>query len=231
MAATALALRHLDFEDLGILQPILQQHGYQIEYLDAGIDSFTATDLLAPELLIVLGGPISANDAHLFPFLEVEREGIAQRFLDDRPTLGICLGAQLMALAGGGRVTASPAVEIGYAPLHVEPASVLASLESVPVLHWHGETYTLPAGACTLASTPLVPQQAFAIGARQLGLQFHLEADSRRIERWLIGHSHELAAHAIDLDRLRSDAHEHGARLEAAASEVLAAWLGGLGTP
>lgn len=227
-ARTAVAVRHVGFENLGILGPILRERGFTVTYLDAGIDDIAVDALRSPDLLVVLGGPISANDTGLFPVLADEIAGIAARLGDDRPTLGVCLGAQLMARAAGETVMSSGAVEIGYAPVDLTEdgrMSVLAPLEGVPVLHWHGETFTLPAGAVNLASTPIATNQAFALGVTALGLQFHLEADPDQLERWLIGHSHELTANGIDIERLRADASEHGPRLLRAAEEVFSRWL------
>ena len=107
----------------------------------------------------------------------------------------------------------------------------LRPIEGLAVLHWHGERIVLPAeaeGARILASTPTTPVQAFALPAA-LGLQFHLEADPARIERWLIGHAHELASNGIDPAAVREGAVVHGERLIPAGRAMLDAWLESVG--
>jgi GMP synthase (glutamine-hydrolysing) len=231
MSQSALTIRHVAFEDLGILGPRLAEKGYSVRYLEAGIDPIDPSVLRAPDLLIILGGPIGVYEIDRYPFLTPERAAITARLALDRPTLGICLGAQLMAQALGAEVKATGRVEIGYSRLQLtEPGrtSVLAALESTPVLHWHGDQFEIPKAASRLAQTPGFPNQAFAIGKRILGLQFHLETDHTQIERWLIGHAHELAAHGLDPGILRRDAAQFGQPLAKVASHVFDAWLDGL---
>jgi GMP synthase (glutamine-hydrolysing) len=228
VSKTALAIRHVAYEGLGILGPLLTERGYSIRYLDAGIDPIDSTALSSPDLVIVLGGPIGVYETDRYPFLIHERMAIAARLKLGKPTLGICLGAQLIAQALGAEVRSTGRVEIGYGLLELtEPGrkSVLADLESVPVLHWHGDQFEIPQGASRLAETPGFPNQAFAIGKQILGLQFHLETEPTQIERWLIGHAHELATHRLDPGKLRHEAGKFGPQLAQVASQVFGAWL------
>lgn len=228
MTRTAIAIRHVPFEDLGILAPVLTERGYAIRYVDAGIDSVRDQSLEAADLLVVLGGPVGVGDAVRYPELADELRIIAERLERGAPLLGICLGAQLIAAALGAAVQPLGYAEIGYAPLRLTAEGrrgPLAVLGQTPVLHWHGDQFDIPRGATRLAATELTPNQAFAVGPSALALQFHLEADSTQIERWLIGHAHELATHGIDPRDLRRDAGEYGPALEARGREVFAAWL------
>ncbi|MCB8916273.1 MAG: hypothetical protein H6532_10650 [Thermoleophilales bacterium] len=102
---------------------------------------------------------------------------------------------------------------------------MLAPLAGVPVFHWHGDEFQIPDRADRLASTEGFPNQAFSLGPRILALQFHIEADLRFIERWLIGHAGELAAAGIDPQTLRDDAARYGGKLAEAAREVIENWL------
>lgn len=228
MTRTALALRHLAFEDLGRLAPLLQARGYRLEYRDAGVDDLAGIDLDAVDLLIVLGGPIGAEDEAVYPFLADELRLIRRRLDSRRPLLGICLGAQLMARALGARVRPMGVKEIGFAPLTLSEAgraSPLAALDGQPVLHWHGDQFELPAGLPSLAATPVCAHQAFWLAPQAFAWQFHLEADPRRIEQWLVGHACELGQVGIDIAALRAEAARHGAGLEAALARVMDRWL------
>ena len=231
---TVLALRHLAFEDLGLLRPVLEARGFgRFLTLDAGVDELRDVDLDAVDLLVVLGGPIGAYDDALYPYLKDELALIQRRLAARRPLLGICLGAQLMARALGApvRPMAHGRKEIGFAPLTLTDAgrdSALASLAlGQPVLHWHGDQFEIPTGCASLATTPLCPHQAFAVEHVALGLQFHLESDPARLEQWLIGHAGELAQARIPLDALRRDALTHGPALRAALGEVMDRWMAG----
>lgn len=228
----AVAIQHVAFEDTGILAPLLAARGWQLQTLQAGIDRLD--DAETADLLIVLGGPISANDVHAYPHLRVLHALLRSRLAAHRPTLGICLGAQLVARALGASVTPMGAKEIGFAPLSLTDAglaSPLRALVGIPVLHWHGESFTLPDGTLRLAATPACAQQAFAIGHHLLALQCHPEVDATRIDTWLIGHADELQRAGIDPRALREQAHRYAAPLAAAARDLFAAWLDALPPP
>lgn len=229
---TAIAIRHVQFEDLGLLGPILWRAGYQVAYRDAGIDPLDVHDLAAADLLVVLGGPIGAYEDAAYPFLADEIAAVYQRLERERPTLGICLGAQIMARALGKRVYPSGAKEMGWAPVELTDAgrsSVLASLDGLSVLHWHGDTFDLPDEILHLARTPAISNQAFAIEDYGLALQFHLEADPSQLERWYIGHAAEIAAAKdIDVPTLRAQAARHAQALVPVAEAIFTNWVSGL---
>lgn len=235
MTNTAIAIRHLHFEDLGTLEPLLQSRGYAVRYVDAPTEDLRAPrladDLADAGLLVVLGGPIGAFDEAAYPFLADELALVRQRLDRQQPLLGICLGAQLIARALGAPVAPMGVKEIGFAPLALTAAgqaSPLAALDGVPVLHWHGDQFGIPPGAQCLAGTATCPHQGFALGPQVLGLQCHLEADPRAIERWLVGHACELAQAGVDPRALRAEARALQARLPATAQAVFTRWLDGL---
>ncbi|MCG8707383.1 glutamine amidotransferase [Brenneria sp. 4F2] len=225
---TAVALRHVHFEDLGILAELLPACGYRVRYLDPAVDDLSSVTPDGCDLLVVLGGPIGAFDHQAYPFLTAELALISQRLASKKPILGICLGAQLMARALGKDVGPMGVKEIGFSPLSLTPAggrSVLSPLADVPVLHWHGDRFEIPDGAQVLAQTPICPHQAFALGDYALGLQFHLEVTPENLEHWLVGHACELALAGIDPRVLRAQAAEHREVLADAARQTFGGWL------
>jgi len=227
----AIALRHIHFEDIGIIEAELQSRAYEVRYIDPTVDNLADPSIDRADLLIVLGGPIGAYDDARHPFLVQELDIIGRRLKRKKATLGICLGAQLIARALGAKVYPMGVKEIGFGPLILSPEgrrSALAGLDQVPVLHWHGDQFDIPPGATALASTATCPNQAFQLDPQVLALQFHLEADTRRIEQWLVGHACELGQAGIDVGHLRTQAAEVGAQLKEAASKVIGQWLDGL---
>jgi GMP synthase (glutamine-hydrolysing) len=227
----ALVIRHVACEDLGNLAQVLQQRGLLVWYVEAGRDDLGQLNPLAPEVLIVLGGPIGVYQEQHYPFLTDELRVLERRLAADLPTLGICLGAQLMARALGARVYAGPRKEIGWSPLHLSEAgrwSCLAPLgqRQVAVLHWHGDTFDLPAGATHLASTPTYDNQAFAWGTRGLALQCHAEVTARGLERWFMSHAHELDyTPGLSVEQLRQDTQYNAPRLQVRAACCWQTWL------
>jgi GMP synthase (glutamine-hydrolysing) len=226
----AAVIRHVHFEDLGTFEEPLKRSGYEIHYYDIGRRPLP--DPLAPHLLIVLGAPVGVYEEENYPFLRGEIDALAARIAAGRPTLGICLGAQLIACAAGARVYPSGVKEIGWSPVDLTEAGLSAPLRHLAgtaVLHWHGDTFDLPPGSTHLASTPLCRNQAFSLGANVLGLQFHAEVDPLAgIEPWLIGHAAELASAGIDPRSLRDGAKAAGTALPGKARSMLDEWLQGL---
>ncbi|MBV8248599.1 MAG: glutamine amidotransferase [Comamonas sp.] len=226
---TAIAIRHLHFEDLGTLEPLLRARGYAVRYVDAALQDLGRID--GADLLVLLGGPIAAFDDRSYPFILQELELAQRQLASGRALLGICLGAQLVARALGARVAPMGVKEIGFAPLTLTAqgrTSPLAALEGQPVLHWHGDYFEIPAGAAALAGTAVCPHQAFALGRQVLALQCHMEADPLRLEQWLVGHSCELDQAGIDPRSLRAQALKLQTSLPLAASRVFGRWLDGI---
>lgn len=236
----AVAIRHVHFEDLGSFEQVLTERGINVTYVDAGqgpggllerverVERAERAERRSPQLLIILGGPIGAYETAAYPFLEEEMALIRARLSREQPILGICLGAQLIAAALGAKVYPAGMKEIGWGPVELSEAgadSPLAEL-TTPVLHWHGDTFDLPAGAVRLASTPACSNQAFAVGRHVLGLQFHAEVRRTAIESWLIGHAHELSqAPGVSVNEIRADTQQHAGLLETRGRRFFARWL------
>jgi GMP synthase (glutamine-hydrolysing) len=229
LSKTAVAIRHVPFEDAGSLGPILAASGYTLSYVEAWRGDFAAAR--GADLLIILGGPIGAYEEELYPFLTGELALIAERLAADRPTLGLCLGSQLMARALGANVYPGPGKEIGWSSLALTEAGAarpLGALKDVAVLHWHGDTFDLPDGCERLASTPLYREQAFARGHNLLALQFHPEVTAEGLEAWLVGHAAELAGAGLSPVDLRAATAKAAPKLAAAAQTLFEHWLAGL---
>ncbi len=235
MTRTCLVLRHVAFEDLGLIAPLLAERHIAVRLIEVGVDPLETLDAAADDIVIVLGGPIGVYEDDLYPFLHAELDFIRRRLASGRPLLGICLGAQLIAAAAGAAVYPGTEKEIGWAPVTLTTAghaSPLAAIDGIEVLHWHGDTFDLPEGAVRLASTGLTLNQAFAIGETVLALQFHVEVDPARIEGWLIGHRVELgAAPNVAIPALRAETLRVGTRAAAAGRQAIAAALDFIGLP
>ena len=162
-----------------------------------------------------------------YPFLQQEIDLLKVRLEKNLPTLGICLGTQLIAHALGAKVYAGHSKEIGWSKLTLPVAenNPLQALENIEVLHWHGDTFDLPEQAELLASSDLYPNQAFRVGQNILALQFHAEVASESLEKWLIGHTCELRKAQINIPTLRADHQSYAPALEQAASSVLMHYL------
>ncbi|WP_321844175.1 glutamine amidotransferase [Paraburkholderia bannensis] len=230
MNREVLAIRHVYFEDLGSFERVLGDRGRPVRYVDVGFARVGALNPTSASLMVILGGPINACDDARYPTLAPIAALIEKRIAAGLPTLGICLGAQLIARVLGARVYAADHKEIGWTPLTLTDAGRASPLRhvdgaSTSMLHWHGDTFDLPPGATRLASTPLCENQAFAWGDNVLGLQCHPEVRADRFEPWLIGNAGELDAAGIDINTLRAETAQHAPRMETQASLMFHEWL------
>ena len=228
MTRTVVAIRHVAFEDLGAFEAVFLESGFDVRYVEAGVDDLGGLDPGDDEIAVILGGPIGACDDRQYPFLKREIAYIERRLERGRAIIGICLGAQLMARTLGARVYPATGKEIGFFPIDLTRdgnRSCLASVLDARVLHWHGDTFDLPAGAVRLASTQVCENQAFSYGDNAIAFQFHPEMGSIGFERWLIGHTLELAIAGIDVNELRREYESVRFDLESRARQCLRLWL------
>jgi GMP synthase-like glutamine amidotransferase len=148
-------------------------------------------------MLTVMGGPMSANDEARLGWLGPEIALVREAIAADKMVLGICLGAQIIAKALGARVYPGNAKEIGWFPVQRTAGShpLFDGLpDSFTPIHWHGETFDLPHEAKLLAKSEITQNQAFAVGQRVLGLQFHMEATEQSVRALLKGAGHEIGS-------------------------------------
>jgi GMP synthase-like glutamine amidotransferase len=171
--------QHVEFEDLGSIETWMKSASARVSatkfYEDASLPKIHEIDWL-----IVLGGPMSVNDEQAYPWLHAEKNFIAEAIENGKIVLGICLGAQLIAHALGVDVFPNRNREIGWFPIEDVAQRESSGLKSIvpppiEVFHWHGDTFDLPRNSVHLARSEGCENQAFCIGERVLGLQFHLE--------------------------------------------------------
>lgn len=214
-----MAIQHVPFEGPGLIGELADERGLALEvchpYLGEPLPS--AAQLQG---LIVMGGPMSVSDTAEHPHLAGELELIACAVADRIPVLGVCLGAQLLAAALGGRVYRGPSQEIGSGEIALTPDGVTDAVigssgsDPVPVFHWHGETFDLPDGAVWLARSEIYQNQAFRFGGCAYGFQFHVEVNRELAEGW---RAHLPAGVLIDED--------DRTRIEAAGRSILTAFF------
>lgn len=173
-------LQHVPFEGPGLIADAVRAAGIELRVVRLYEDEpVPEPDEVGG--LVVVGGPMSVFDDAEHPFLAAERGLLAAVVPAGLPVLGVCLGAQLLAAACDGQVMVGEAgqeIGLGIVELTAEGRAdpVLGPAGRVlPVLHWHGDTYSLPSGAVRLASSNRYPEQAFRLGERAYGLQFHVE--------------------------------------------------------
>jgi GMP synthase (glutamine-hydrolysing) len=201
----AVYFQHERHEDLGALGPALEQEGFT---LVKRFRSVQREDLDA-ELVIALGGAMGLDEADAHPYLVQEQSILGERLALERPCLGICLGAQLLAAAGGAEVSRGKnGLEVGVAPVRWTPAGqqdeVTAGLtDRTPFAHWHQDTWAPVPGAVHLASTARYTQQAFRLGP-SYGFQFHPEVTAQAFGQWLDQGAADLAKAGKKLDELKA---------------------------
>jgi GMP synthase (glutamine-hydrolysing) len=187
--------------------------------------------------LILLGGPMAVYEADQYPFLDCEISAVRRRIAAGRPTLGFCLGSQILAAAAGARVYSSGRQEIGGYPIVFTPQAaadpVLGKLSDGSNLffHWHGDTFDLPAGARLIGSSALTPHQGFMLGRHTVALQFHAEVGAQDLDNWLAVYEPDLkpGPGVMTAQEMRSFVREEGESLRHRLLGFYDAWLDELG--
>lgn len=183
-----LCVRHQETCPLGILGEVFDVEQVPWRYLDAWEDD-AAPDLADISGLVVLGGEMNVDEVDRYPFLKTVRDLTRDVVRAEMPVLGVCLGAQVMARALGAEVTRSPIRELGFVEVEATDAGrddpVLGAFAPrAKVFQFHEDVCALPAGAELLFRANDVAVQAYKVGARAYGVQFHLEVTRTEVERW-----------------------------------------------
>jgi GMP synthase-like glutamine amidotransferase len=181
-------IQHVPFENAGNIEAWAKQNGHTLTktvlYYD---EAFPAVERF--DWLIVMGGPMNVYEEGEYPFLKREKQFIADAIAKKKRVLGVCLGAQLVSDVLGGKVTKNPEKEIGWYPVKLtaeaKQSPVFRNLpQEFTAFHWHGDTFSIPAGAKRMASSEATGNQAFEYdNGRVIGLQFHLESTDDGINR------------------------------------------------
>jgi GMP synthase-like glutamine amidotransferase len=187
--------------------------------------------------VISLGAEVSVYDRNR-DWLEPELGLLSAAVRDEVPVWGICFGAQTLAAAAGARVWRGEAPEVGFHPLHLAPGAAGDAAfgglpRSVPMFHWHGDSFDLPPGATLLAGTDAYPHQAFRVGFSAYGVQFHAETTRELIDGWIAFPSTaaqlEAANGAGAAKRLADDAAVQLPEVNRVARQLMRAWRAGFG--
>ena len=229
-----LVFQHVPYEPLGTLDPLLKEAGFRIRYVNFGRMPGQRPTLDRYAALIVLGGPMNADQIDSYPNLQTEVEIIREAVDRRMSVLGICLGAQLLAKALGGSVARNPTREIGWHDVDMTETGLRDPVLSAfaprqEVFQWHEDGISLPPGVECLASSPASPVQAFRYGEHAYGFQFHLEADRPLVERWLTVPAHQASLReesgAVDPAEILRRADTSMPSLEALSHATFSRWI------
>jgi GMP synthase-like glutamine amidotransferase len=198
-----LVIKNARLEGAGTIGKLFESDGFELQIIFAKKEKIPAPE---HSVVLILGAPQSANDE--LQYLKDEMNLIKEAAQKNIPTLGICLGSQLIAKAFGARVYAGPKKEIGfYHDVKIDADSKSKLFEGISnpftVFHWHGDTFDIPKNATRLAYSELY-NQAFQYGSA-VGLQFHLEVDKKTVLLWLDKTEEELNIPYIDPTKIRNE--------------------------
>lgn len=231
-----LILYHGKRERAETFTAIFEERGWQQREIFTPEESLVDVDPLAPDLVVVMGGPMGVYEQDKYPFLAGEVQFLKARLAKDLPVLGICLGAQIIAAALGASVYKGRAgKEIGWAPLElsisgeIHPVRHLGG-ERTSMFHWHGDTFQLPRNAVLLASSMAYENQIFAVG-NTLALQCHPEVTGPQLDKWLAHEVKEVEESILckDINRIREQTDKNIGILNTQTRMMMDEWLSCVG--
>jgi GMP synthase-like glutamine amidotransferase len=217
--------QHLPFEGPGNIQPWLVKAGYEITFT-----YFFSTAVIPKvkdvDFLVIMGGSMSVNDEDKHPWLIKEKQFIREMIAAGKPVLGICLGSQMIANALGAKVYPNHEKEIGWFPVTGLKQPKFSNFQfpvSFTPLHWHGETFDLPAGAVLLATSEACKNQAFQVGKNVIALQFHPEANMETLRDFCLHFKKELVPGKFiqTRDEILNISNEHLLEMEQLVGRIL----------
>lgn len=219
-------IKHIDIEGPGTIADFLNDMGIPYEVIDVFDGKSLPDSLSNTAAVIILGGPMNVYEEDKYPFLKDEDEFLKEVIRKDLPALGLCLGAQLIAKAKGAIVKKAREKEIGWFKVSLTRDGLNDPLfqgfsRDIDVFQWHGDTFEIPEGALKLAESEICPNQAFKIGGKIYGLQFHLEVTEEMIQQWFDCYRDEIESlkglvnpiQVISAAKLRSKIYKKQARM------------------
>lgn len=225
------AFLHVTHEDMGSYEFFLKAIGIRpVPMLARDVD-IEALDPAEADLVLIMGGHMGVYEADAYPHLHHEIRFAEQRIARGLPTLGICLGSQIIAKALGADVyKGAKGKEVGWHPVTVSEAGMRTPVRhfdaaETMVAQWHGDTFDLPQGATLLASNEKYANQAYSYGNNVLGMQFHPEVTEVKLERWYAAHAEDIAETGTSVAELRASARRHAARIQEQNRQFFLEWL------
>jgi GMP synthase (glutamine-hydrolysing) len=185
-----LVIKHIPVEGQGMIGDYLCGAGYDVVTRDLSRGDVLPETFDGIEAVVSLGGPMNVYEEGKYPFLKAEDVFLKKVMAGNVPFLGICLGAQLLAKATGARVKKAPVEEIGFSRVDITSGGkrdplFLGLKSSIDVFQWHGDTFDIPEGGELLATSGVCAGQAFRVGAKAYGLQFHVEVNAEMVSEWV----------------------------------------------
>jgi GMP synthase (glutamine-hydrolysing) len=226
---SVLVLQHADAEGPGLIARALEARDLPIRVVRSFDGDRVPTQVDDALGVVVMGGPMGVADAERLPYLRHEMKLLENALKAGCPVLGVCLGSQLLASTLGARVVKGPRKEIGWHRVTLTDEGladpVFKGAESSFVgFHWHGDIFSLPEGATSLARSELTAQQAFRYGTSAYGLLFHLEITSEILEAMTASFPEELAEIGETASSLLTVSEEHLAPLAERGARAFAVW-------
>ncbi len=225
----AVIFQHMASGGPGSLLDSFKVQGIECQIIHTVHEDLSHFDALSPDILLVMGGAPGVYQADQYPFLKDEQRILEKRLAADKPTIGICLGAQLMAAALGARVyKGEQGSEIGWFDLSLTPegmASPASSFANTKIMQWHGDTFELPKDVTLLASSVKYPHQIFKYGKNAVAFQGHIEVTAQSLADWFVEDAGTLLRHEGLLEKLRHDTAQHAKSMTNAAQSFMDDWL------
>jgi GMP synthase (glutamine-hydrolysing) len=223
-------LQHHAVENLGNIAEALEGAALAWQYVRVHEGQPVPKEMKGAGGLIVMGGPMGVYQTERYPFLREEMALIEDAIKHERPVLGVCLGAQIVAAALGAKVERNPrGKEIGWHPIRLEAGAsddrLMRGLpESLTPFHWHGDIFELPSGAVSLASSDKTPCQAFRYGDKTYAFQFHFEVTPASVAAMAEAFAKDLQREKIAADEMIAQSDRHATQLEQIAGTVFSRW-------
>jgi GMP synthase-like glutamine amidotransferase len=201
-----LFIKHINIEGPETLGVFFEEQGHRLGVVSLHNGERLPDSLRGIDAVIPLGGPMNVYEEDKYPFLKDEDAFLKKALAEKVPILGICLGAQLLSKASGGKVVRAPKREIGWFDVRFTAEGkadpLFAGLpDPLEVYQWHGDMCQPPVGAAVLAGSERCPVQAIRVGTNAYGLQFHAEITDKSIDEWSADYAPEKRAEREEMLR------------------------------